>query len=92
MCDAVFPLVWSFLLEPSRIDPSSTTGSIDFKSIRSFMLVSKSAKEAFDASNGWALCLRAIKQEITVKEEFILRASCIKLSSLLTNENSFIYE
>jgi hypothetical protein len=35
LCDAVFPVVWSFLLEPSRNDPSSRTISIDFKSISS---------------------------------------------------------
>ena len=59
LCDAIFPVVWSFLLEPSRNDPSSRTSSIDFKSISSFMLVNTSAKEAFDTANGWSLCLEA---------------------------------
>jgi hypothetical protein len=71
LCDAVFPVVWSFLLEPSRNDPSSRTSSIDFKSISSFMLVNTSAKEAFDTANGWSLCLEAIKLNISANKEFV---------------------
>ena len=67
---SVISLVWSFLLEPSY-DPTSTKASVDFDSIASFMLVSRGTKEAFDACNGWSMCLQAVKREIDAKEEFI---------------------
>jgi hypothetical protein len=45
MPQSLFPLVWSFLLEPpssdNHIDPESMTGCIDFQSIASFMLVNR---------------------------------------------------
>ena len=71
LCDTVFPVVWSFLLEPSRNDPSSRTSTIDFKSISSFMLVNTSAKEAFDTANGRSLCLEAIKLDFSANKEFV---------------------
>lgn len=74
MPQSVFPLLWSFLLEsPSsdNIDPESFTACLDFKSIASFMLVSRGTKQAFDECNGWALCLQALKMDIHAKEELV---------------------
>jgi len=72
MPQSVFPLMWNFLLEPSdTIDPDSKESCVDFKSIASFMLVSRGTKQAFDDCNGWSLCLQAVKRDISAKEECI---------------------
>lgn len=71
---SVFPLIWNFLLEPGNTNPKSTNpgnACIDFKSIASFMLVSKAAKEAFNSCNGWAHCVRAVGKEIFARKEYL---------------------
>jgi hypothetical protein len=63
MPDAVYPLIWSFLLNSA----SGTASSVDFKSILSFMLVNKTSKVAFDDCRGWWLCAQALKREAEAK-------------------------
>jgi hypothetical protein len=65
--DAVYPLIWSFLLD-------STSGRaclLDFKSISSFMLVNKTSKGAFDDCRGWRLCAQALKHTVEGKRLLI---------------------
>jgi hypothetical protein len=63
MPDAVYPLMWSFLLDSA----SGTASSVDFKSIVSFMLVNKTSKGTFDDCRGWWLCAQALKREAEAK-------------------------
>jgi hypothetical protein len=75
--DAVYPLIWSFLLD-STCDRARLLGfngvrAMDFKSIRSFMLVNKTSKEAFDDCRGWWMCAQALRREAAAKRSFIRR-------------------
>lgn len=65
----VLPILWSFLLEPGEPgDPTSDTNTcVDFKTVSSLFLVSKIAKEAFDACNGRRLLLEAWQMESICK-------------------------
>jgi hypothetical protein len=63
MPDAVYPLIWSFLLDST----SGTASCLDFKSILPFMLVNKTSKGAFDDCRGWWLCAQALKREAEAK-------------------------
>lgn len=72
MPDAVYSLIWSFLLEPAS--QASRHGgryvcSLDMKSISSFMLVNQRAKEEFDTFNGWRLVARAFHRESIQRHE-----------------------
>lgn len=75
MPPSVFPIIWSFLLNSKRsyFDPEETTGCVDYKSIASFMLVSRGTKAAFDECNGWQLCLEALDRDFYVQQEFLWR-------------------
>jgi hypothetical protein len=63
MPDSVYPLVWSFLLDTT----CSRAYLLEFKSIRSFMLVNKTSKGAFDDCRGWWFCAKALKREDVAK-------------------------
>jgi hypothetical protein len=65
MPDAVYPLMWSFLLDSTST--SGTASALDFKSILSFMLVNKTSKGTFDDCRGWWLCAQALKREAEAK-------------------------
>jgi hypothetical protein len=69
MPDAVYPLIWSFLLDST----SGTASSLDFKSISTLMLVNKTSKGTFDDCRGWWLCAQALKREATAKRLLIIR-------------------
>lgn len=72
MPHAVIPLVWDFLLESSStINTDSDFKYVDFKSIRSFMLVSRETKDAFDACNGRQICAQALKRDSDFKIQFL---------------------
>jgi len=71
MPTAVYSLVWSFLLDLDGSNKSKDSYSVDLKTISSFMLVSKTAKEEFHACNGWNQCVIALKQEASFKREII---------------------
>jgi hypothetical protein len=61
--DAAYQPMWSFLLDST----SCTAPSLDFKSIRSFMLANKASKGAFDDCKGWWFCAQALKRETEAK-------------------------
>jgi hypothetical protein len=63
--DAVYPLIWSFLLDSAMC--SHTASSLDFQSILQFMVVNKSSKGAFDDCRGWWLSAEALKREAEAK-------------------------
>jgi hypothetical protein len=65
MTDAVYPLIWSFLLDST----SCKACLLDFQSIRSFMLVNKTSKGAFDDCRGWRFCARALKEEAEAEKK-----------------------
>ena len=67
--DAVYPLMWSFLLEST----SGMAPFLDFKSIKSLMLVNKTSKSAFDDYWGWRVCAQALKQEAEDKRLLVDR-------------------
>jgi hypothetical protein len=69
MPDSVYSLIWSFLLDSG----SETGSSLDFKSVMSFMLVSKTSKGAFDNCRGWWLCAQALKREADAKYRWMTR-------------------
>jgi len=72
MPQSVFPLIWSFLLEPSDVmDPAAEGCVIYFKSVASFMLVSRGTEEAFDDCNGWKQCSAALLREADAKDDTI---------------------
>jgi hypothetical protein len=67
MPDSVYPLIWSFLFDSDSETGFSLDPSLDFKSVMSFMLVSKTSKGAFDDCRGWWLCAKALKREAEFK-------------------------
>jgi hypothetical protein len=69
MPDSVYSLIWSFILDSG----SEKGSSLDFKSIMSFMLVSKTSKGAFDDCRGWWLCAKALKREAELKRWWMIR-------------------
>jgi hypothetical protein len=69
--DAVYSLIWSFLLDSTSDRALMWDFRLGFKSIRSFMLVNKISKEAFDDCRGWWLCAQALKREAAAKQSFI---------------------
>lgn len=71
---SVLPLIWSYLLDPgddNNIDPKAENMCIDFKSIASFFLVSKSTRSAFDSCNGNRMIVQALRREARIQEKFI---------------------
>jgi hypothetical protein len=71
MPDAVYPLMWSFLLDSTST--SGTASALDFKSILSFILVNKTSKGTFDDCRGWWLCAQALKREAEAKQSLVYR-------------------
>jgi hypothetical protein len=71
MPTAVYSLVWNFILDSDGINMSKAGYSVDLKTISSFMVVCKTAKEEFHACHGWNQCALALKREATFKRQVI---------------------
>jgi hypothetical protein len=69
---AVYPLIWDFLLDTSN-------RTVDFQSTVSFMLVSMTSKESFDACRGWGFCAQALKREHEAKRLQIHQFEVLRL-------------
>jgi hypothetical protein len=72
MPTAVCSLVWNFILDSDGINTSKAGYSVDLKTISSFMVVCKTAKEEFHACRGWNQCALALKREVTFKHQVII--------------------
>jgi hypothetical protein len=71
MPKAVFSLLWNFILDSNGSNTSKAGYSANLKTISSFMVVCKTAKEEFHACHGWSQCALALKREATFKCQVI---------------------